>query len=171
MTDEGLEKKCSSKQITEPKSLLCSLKGRKWKRKNWRWQWSFDPERVKVYVLFGVENEGCGERVGKKGMLSTRKNQFVVMVWQEWERKLTFGLEPAWRQCAKLLLCVWTDMRRWQLSHWKACSYKELEGAKSNIAVNQYIGALGIFLTAVLRLAMKCITQVALWVLWNNDIF
>lgn len=48
-----------------------------------------------MYVLFGVENEDCGKRVGKKGMLSTRKNQFVVMVWQEWERKLTFGLEPA----------------------------------------------------------------------------
>lgn len=40
------------------------------------------------------------------------------------------------------------------------------EGAKRiDIAVNQYIRALEIFLTAILCLAMKCITQVVLWML------
>jgi len=48
-----------------------------------------------VYALFGIEKEDCSKRLGKKGMLSTRKNQFVIMVCQERERKLTFGLESA----------------------------------------------------------------------------
>lgn len=37
----------------------------------------------------------------------------------EWNRNLRF--EPCIR-CAKLLLCVGTDMQSWQLSHWNACT-------------------------------------------------
>lgn len=84
----------------------------------------------------------------------------------EWDGSLRF--EPCVR-CAKLLLCVGTDMQRCQLSHWKACTYNGLvscEGAKRMAtALNRCFRALEIFLTVILHLAVKCIIQVALWML------
>lgn len=46
-----------------------------------------------MYAVFKMEAEGCSERLGKKGKLSLRKNQFLIIVWEVWERKLTLGLE------------------------------------------------------------------------------
>lgn len=46
-----------------------------------------------MYAVFKMETEGCSKRLGKKGKLNLRKNQFLIIVWEVWERKLTSGLE------------------------------------------------------------------------------